>query len=52
MDVKPHENCSGGSRPSGKGGGGGGEPGHPDPKIRGGRSQKFFFSALWALVWS
>ena len=43
MDVKPHENCSGGSRPSGKGGGGGGEPGHPDPKIRGGGGLKNFF---------
>ena len=32
--------CSGGSRPSDKGGGG---PGHPDPEIRGTRSQKIFF---------
>ena len=31
--------CSGGSRPSDKGGG----PGHPDPEIRGTRSQKIFF---------
>ena len=32
--------CSGGSRPSDKGGGGG----HPDPEIRGGLSfKKFFF---------
>ena len=42
MDVKPHENCSGGSRSSGKGGGGG-EPGNPDPKIRGGGLKNFFF---------
>ena len=31
-------------------GGGGGD--HPDPDIRGGRSQKKCFSALWASVWS
>ena len=30
-----------------------GGDGHPDPKIRGGgRSQKKFFSSLWASVWS
>ena len=42
---------SGGSRPSGKGGGG---CGHPDPEIRGGggRPQKKFFSARRALFWS
>ena len=29
-----------------------GEPGHPDPEIRGGRSQKNVFSAVRASVWS
>ena len=40
---------SGGSRPSDKG-----EPSHPHPEKKrgGGRSQKNFFSALWASVWS
>ena len=39
---------SGGSRPSDKG-----RPGHPDPEISGGgRSQKRFFSAFRASVWS
>ena len=36
--------CSGGPRPSDKGGGE--VPGHPDPEIRGGPGLKFF------LVWS
>jgi len=29
-----------------------GEPGHPDPEIKGDRSQKKFFSALRGSVWS
>ena len=33
-------------------GGGRGGGGHLDPEIRGARSQKKFFSALWASVWS
>ena len=33
-------------------GGGGGGRGHPDPEIRGGQSQKKYFSALRASVWS
>ena len=41
---------TGGSRPSDKGGRVGG--GHLDPEIRGARSQKKFFSALRASVWS
>ena len=40
----------GGFRPSDKGGRMGG--GHLDPEIRGARSQKKFFSALRASVWS
>ena len=41
---------NGGPRPSDKGGRGG--RGHPDPEIRGGQSQKKYFSALRASVWS
>ena len=29
-----------------------GRGGHPDPEIRGDRSQKKFFSALWTSFWS
>ena len=34
------------------GGGDGGGGGHPDPEVRGGRSQKNCFSALQASFWS
>ena len=44
--------CNSGSRPSDYGGGGGGDGSQPDPEIRGARSPKTIFSALWASVWS